>query len=101
MLSVVLNVRVTILFNRIIAKIRSFFIRTYDDIVADFHKAVSDFIRTYDDIVADLEAFASREEKKAEAFLQEHLDLQKLEADARAVAAKARKTASNIGKLLG
>jgi hypothetical protein len=90
MLSVVLNVRVTILFNRIIAKIRSFFIRTYDDIVADFHKAVS-----------DLEAFASREEKKAEVFLQEHLDLQKLEADARAVAAKARKTASNIGKLLG
>jgi hypothetical protein len=63
---------------------------TYDTIVRDFTKLLN-----------KLDAFAKAEEAKAETYLEAHLDLQKLEAEARAAAAKARKTATNIGKLFG
>jgi hypothetical protein len=75
----------------LLTKILAFFGQlTYDKIVADFTKLLS-----------KLDAFAKAEEAKAEAYLEAHVNLQKLEAEARDAAAKARTTAANIGKLFG
>ena len=76
------------LISNLINKIRSFFVKTYDDIVADFNK-----------VVHNLNEFAKREELKAEEYLDAHNTLKEWEAEARAAAAKARKAATNIGKL--
>jgi nucleoside-triphosphatase THEP1 len=82
MLIVVPNVGDMKLFSR-------FFHKSYDNILKDFNK-----------VLHKLENFAAREEAKAEQFLNDHIELKKLEQEARTVAAKARSSASKIGSLI-
>jgi hypothetical protein len=64
------------------------FTSSYESIVSDFTK-----------LTKRLERFAQREEAKAEAYLDAHFDLKKMELASRTAADKARNTMKNIGKL--